>query len=107
MGQFLRICAVATAVTSLALAGCKEDITITFDNQTTIDLLAEISDGGFVEITAGSSKAVTHRPLPEEGDVIEITVVREDNGRIVYHDRLTRDELGEMDDTVVIEAAVP
>lgn len=92
----------------LGALGCDlhDDIAITFENRTTMDLSADIGGGGFEKIEAGQTVTVVHYfGRDSDPDIVDITV-RTDDGDVVFNRGYSREELRDLDNTVVLEQSL-
>ena len=80
--------------------GCPQGIDITFDNRTKNDVLVQVNDGDRVNVTAASTRTFSF--LTDNVDQFDITVMTED-GRVLFHEVFTEDELEERDNRIIIE----
>ncbi len=93
----------AAMAAALALTGCDPGISITYENRTdsTVRVDVRTSDDQqpvFDEVEAGLTRTIDYLA----DDTYEFTVVTED-GRVLFHEVLTEDELGERGNRIVIE----
>ena len=83
-----------------------DDIGVTYENRTSVDLFGDINSGGFEKIEAGYTATIGHRLSDDEDrDRIEITV-RTAAGDVLLNEVFSREELGEIDNTIVLEESL-
>ena len=83
-----------------------DDISVTYENRSVEDLFGDINGGGFEKIKRGDTQTISHRLSDDEDrNRIEITVKTTD-GDVVFSQVFSRDELDEMDNTIVLEESL-
>ena len=90
------------------LLGCNvhDDISITYENRTTVDLYGDINGGGFEKIEAGETSTIGHRLSDDvDADRVKITIKTEED--IVIFSRVyDRKELQDMGNRVILEQSL-
>ena len=90
------------------LLGCNvhDDIAVTYENRTTVDLYGDINGGGFEKIEAGETSTIGHRLSDDvDADRVKITIKTEED--IVIFSRVyDRKELQDMGNRVILEQSL-
>ncbi len=91
---------------SLLACNVHDDIAVTYENRTTVDLYGDINGGGFEKIEAGETSTIGHRLSDDpDADRIEITIKTEE-GAVVFANVYDRRELQDMGNRVILKQSL-
>jgi hypothetical protein len=94
---------VALLVGALLYAACDPGATVTYVNRTDVTITVEVNDGGGLDMAAHSEKRISSIGLDDDPYVV---TVRDEEGRLVYHEETTFGEIKKRG-PIVIDNATP